>query len=83
VLIPTQLLPADLRDLQRAAVAGGITERQLIDYLERLLGAVATAPARKVLIDLSIDPVGWFTGLGNDQLPKLAKFLDQRLPRAW
>ena len=38
VLILARLLPAYLRDLQRAALAGEMPERRLIDYLERLLG---------------------------------------------
>lgn len=82
VLILAQLLPAYLRDLQRAAVAGGMPERQLIDYLERLLGVVTTAKAKKVLENLKIDPAGLFAGLGDQKLPKLAAFLEKRLPRA-
>ena len=38
MLILARLLPAYLRDLQRAALAGEMPERRLIDYLERLLG---------------------------------------------
>ena len=82
VLILAQLLPAYLEDLQRVAIAGGITERQLIDYLERLVGVVTTAKARKVLLGLGLHPAGWFAALGNEELPKLAMFLDKRLPRA-
>lgn len=82
VLILAQLLPAYLRDLRRAAIAGGMTERQLIDTLERLLGVVAPAKARKVLIGLRVEPASWFDGLGNEELPKLARFLAKRLPRA-
>ena len=77
-----QLLPAYLRDLQPAAIAGGMTERQLIDYMERLLGVVTTAKARKVLKVMRVDPAGWFAGLRTEELPKLAMFLDKRLPRA-
>ena len=82
VLILAQLLPAYLRDLQRAAIAGGMTERRLIDYLERSLGLVTTAKARKVLIGLGVDPAGWFAGFRNEEPPRLAMFLDKRLPRA-
>lgn len=82
VLILAQLLPAYLRDLQRVAVAGAMPERRLIDYLERLLGVVTTVKARKVLENLKIDPAGWFAGLGDQRLPKLAGFLAKRLPRA-
>jgi len=82
VLILAQLLPAYLRDLQRAAIAGGMTERQFIFTFERLLGVVATAKARKVLIGLRVEPASWFAGLGNEELPKLARFLAKCLPRA-
>ena len=82
VLILAQLLPAYLRDLQQAAVAGGLPERQLIDYLERLLGVITTAKAKKVLERLKIDSAALFAGLGDQTLPKLAAFLQKRRPRA-
>ena len=82
VLILARLLPAYLRDLQRAALAGEMPERRLIDYLERLLGVVTLAKAKKVLKSLKIDPAGFFAGLGDQRLPKQAAFLEKRLPRA-
>ncbi len=82
VLILSQLLPAYLRDLQQAAVAGGLPERKLIDYLERLLGVITTAKAKKVLERLKIDSAALFAGLGDQTLPKLAAFLQKRRPRA-
>jgi hypothetical protein len=81
VLILAQLLPAYLQDLERTAVAGGMPERQLIDYLERLLEVITTSKAKKVLEGLKIDPAGLFSGLGNQKLPKLAAFMGKRLPR--
>jgi hypothetical protein len=57
-------------------------ERRLIDYLERLLGVVTLAKAKKVLKSLKIDPAGFFAGLGDERLPKQAAFLEKRLPRA-
>ena len=82
MLILARLLPAYLRDLQRAALAGEMPERRLIDYLERLLGVVTLAKAKKVLKSLKIDPAGFFAGLGDQRLPKQAAFLEKRLPRA-
>lgn len=82
VLILAHLLPAYLRDLQQTAVAGGMKERQLIDYLERLLGILTTGKAKKVLASLHIDRAGLFANLGDERLPKLAAFLKKRLPRA-
>ena len=75
MLILARLLPAYLRDLQRAALAGEMPERRLIDYLERLLGVVTLAKAKKVLKSLKIDPAGFFAGLGYQRLPKQAAFL--------
>lgn len=82
VLILVQLLPAYLRDLQRAAVDGGLSERQLVGYLERLLSVVTTSKAKKVLVSLEVDPADLFAGLGDGKLPKLAAFLEKRLPRS-
>jgi len=82
VLILTKLLPAYLRDLQRTAVAAGMTERQFIDYLERLLGIVTAVKAKKVFASLKIDATKLFDGLGHKQLPKLVAFLKKRLPQA-
>lgn len=82
VMILAQLLPAYLRDLQRAAVAEGMPERLLIDYLERLLGVITTVKAKKVLEALKIDSKGLFTGLGDQKLLKLAAFQEKRLTRA-
>lgn len=82
VLILAQLLPAYLRDLQRATTEGGMQERRLIAYLERLLAIVAAAKAQKVLAALKVDAAGLFAGLGDEKLPKLTSFLKKRLPRA-
>ena len=57
-------------------------ERRLIDYLERLLGVVTLAKAKKVLKSFKIDPAGFFAGLGDQRLQKQAAFLEKRLPRA-
>jgi hypothetical protein len=46
-----------------------------------LLAVVTTAKAKKVLETLKIDPAGLFAGLGDQKLPKLAAFLEKRLPR--
>ncbi len=82
VLILAQLIPAYLRDLQQAVVAGGMSERQLIEYLERLLAVVSSAKGKKVLTSLEIAPAALYAGLGDRDLTKLTAFLEKRLPRA-
>jgi len=81
--VDSRAAPAGLlAGLARAALAGEMPERRLIDYLERLLGVVTLAKAKKVLKSLKIDPAGFFAGLGDERLPKQAAFLEKRLPRA-
>jgi hypothetical protein len=82
VLILAQLIPAYLRDLQQAVVAGGMSERQLIEYLERLLAVVSSQNGKRVLASLEIAPAALYAGLGNSALSKLTAFLEKRLPRA-
>ena len=83
VIILARLLPAYLSDLQRTAIDGGMTERQLIDYLERLLGVVTAAKAKKVLAQLNVAVTDLFVGLGDAKLPKLAGFFEKApAPRA-
>lgn len=81
VAILAQVLPAYLEDLQKAGLAGRMTERKLIDLLEQLLAVVTTAKARRVLRALRLDPHALFAGLGDSKLPKLRKFLEERLTR--
>ncbi|HAP39910.1 MAG TPA: hypothetical protein DCQ94_09140 [Nitrospira sp.] len=81
VTILAHVLPAYLEDLQVAVLAGRTPERKLIELVEQLLAVVTTAKARRVLRALQIDPPALFAGLGHTKLPKLRKFLTERLPR--
>lgn len=56
-------------------------ERKLLDFLEHLLAVVTSANSRKVWGNLKIEPREFFTGLKPNGLPKLAAFLEKRLPR--
>lgn len=82
VLILTRLIPAYLRDLQQAVAAGGMSERELINHLERLLAVVSSEKGKKVMAGLEISPAALYAGLGNRDLSKLTAFLEKRLPRA-
>lgn len=81
-LILARLLPAYLADLGRAAAAGRLEERRLLALLERLLATVTRPPAPRVLAELRIERRPLFAGLDATGLPKLAAFLEKRLPRA-
>ena len=81
VVILAQVLPAYLEDMQNAAVEGRLDERKLIEFLERLLGVVTAAKARKVLKQLQLDARSLFAGLGHENLSKLLSFVEKRLPR--
>jgi hypothetical protein len=82
VLILTQVLPAYLEDLQKAAVAGRLEERALIGFLERLLTVLTLEKAREVFKLLRLDASALFGELGDDKLQKLSAFIEKRLPRA-
>jgi len=82
VLLLARLMPAYLEDLRLAAAEGRMTERKLIDLLERLLAVVTTRNGRKAFAELRIDAHGLFAGLNPDKLPRLQAFLAKRLPRA-
>lgn len=81
VLILTRLLPAYLEDLQTAAVDEHMSERTLINLLERLLAVVTTAKAKKVFAPMQFEPVELFATLGHKKLSKLKAFLEKRVPR--
>ncbi|MFA5265705.1 MAG: hypothetical protein WC378_17945 [Opitutaceae bacterium] len=81
VVILSQVLPAYLGDLQKAAVDGRLEERKLIEFLERLLAVVSTAKARTVFRKLQLDASQLFAGLGHEKLPKIRSFIEKRLPR--
>jgi hypothetical protein len=81
VVILTRVLPAYLDDLRASAVDGRLGERNLIQFLERLLTVLTTKNGRKVFAELKIDAAGLFAGLSPDNLPKLQAFLEKRLPR--
>jgi hypothetical protein len=70
-----------LADLRASASAGRMDERKLLDFLEQLLVVVTSANGRKACADLKIEPRDFFAGLKAEGLPKLAAFLDKRLPR--
>ena len=81
VVILARIMPAYLEDLRALAADGGMDERKLIEFLEKLL-AVATSPhGRKAFADLSLAPRDFFAALKPDGLPKLQAFLEKRLPR--
>lgn len=81
VVILVQLIPAFLTDLIRAATQGRITERDLVDRLELLLATITSAKGRKVLAALRLTPQSLFHELKPGTLPKVAAFLEKRLPR--
>ncbi len=82
VLILTRLLPAYLEDIQDAAADERISERTMIDLLERLLAVVTTAKAKKVFASMRFEPTELFATLGHKKLPKLRAFLEKRVPRS-
>jgi len=82
VVILVQLMPAFLADLVSAATQGRIAERDLVDRLEFLLATITSAKGRKVLNSLRLPPKQMFQELDAGPLPKVAAFLEKRLPRS-
>ncbi|MBP6507859.1 MAG: hypothetical protein KA257_09875 [Opitutaceae bacterium] len=81
VVILAHVLPAYLEALQKAVLEGRMDERKLIEFLERLLGVVTAAKARKVFGQMQLDARALFSGLGHESLQKLQAFIDKRLSR--
>jgi len=81
VVILVRLMPAYLADLQKTAIEGGMEERKLLEFLERLLAIVTKKKAAKIFNDLQLEARVLFTGLGDKRLSKLNSFLRKRLPR--
>lgn len=81
VVILARIMPAYLEDLRALVEKGGLDERQLIEFLERLLAAVTSPPGRKACADLRFTPLDLFAELKSAGLPKLRAFLERRLPR--
>lgn len=81
VVILARVLPAYLEDLRASASAGRLDERKLLEFLEQLLAVVTSATGRKACDELNIEPRDFFRKLKSKGLPKLAAFLDKRLPR--
>jgi hypothetical protein len=82
IVVLTRVLPAYLADLRASAAAGRMTERMLLELLERLLAVVTSNDGRRACAELGIDPRTFFRALDPTGLPKLKAFLEKRLPRA-
>jgi hypothetical protein len=82
VVILARIMPAYLEDLRALVEKGGLDERKLIEFLERLLAAVASPRGRKACADLRLNVRDLFAELKTTKLPKVRTFLEKRLPRA-
>jgi hypothetical protein len=82
VRILAQLMPGYFEDLQKAAVAGRLEEKKVIELAERLLAVATAAKARKIFGLLQLDPRGLFLRLNTEKLPRLRAFFEKRLARA-
>lgn len=81
VLILAELMPAFLDDLASSVRQNRLTERALMDHLERLLTVVTSAKARRVFAALKIFPAQLFREMSGETMPKLESFLSKRIPR--
>lgn len=81
IAILARILPAYLEDLRLLVEKGGLDERKLIEFLERLLAVVTSRHGRKACADLRLDPRDLFAELRPNELSKLRTFLEKRLPR--
>lgn len=81
VRIMAAIMPGYLADLRKAVLGGHLTERDMIKLLERLLEAITSERAVRVLTKLKIAPQALFDGLEHPDMPKLQAFLTIRLPQ--
>lgn len=81
VRILSRLMPAYFQDLQGSVAARRLTERDMVNLLERLLAIVKKLKTRQILQELDIDPRNMFSGLNSAPGTKMKAFLTNRLPR--
>lgn len=81
IAILARIMPAYLEDLRLLVEKGGLDERKLIEFLERLLAIVTSPHGRRACADLRLNPLALFAELRPNELPKLKAFLEKRLPR--
>jgi hypothetical protein len=82
VVILTRILPAYLGDLQAAVISGELSERKLLEFLEKLVAIVTDESARGIFARMRLNRAILFSELSGERLPKLGGFLGNRLPRA-
>jgi hypothetical protein len=80
ILILLRVLPGYLGDLRESAAQAKLAERKLVEYLEKLLKILASKRGRKACTDVAVEPREVFAGLNPKGLPKLKRFLEERLP---
>jgi hypothetical protein len=82
VEILARIMPGYLQDLTNAVSAGDLKDRQLLDYLERLIATVTTNTAKEIFALLKLDRAVLFSELNGDAIPGVREFIKNRLPRA-
>jgi hypothetical protein len=82
VRILAQLMPAYLTDLHASVAAGRVSERDMLNLVERLLAVVTTPKACQVLRGLAILHASLFAELDAAAPSRLHSFLSKRLSRA-
>ena len=82
VRILAKLMPAYLADIHASVIADRISKRGMIDLLERLLAAVTSRKAIRVIKDLGICRMTMFSELKPEPSSKLHAFINKRLARA-
>jgi len=82
VEVLARLMPAYLADLETSVRANTTPERKFVDLLEELLTGVTPGNAGRVLAALDISRERLFAEINTDQLPRVARFMGRRLPRA-
>lgn len=82
VRILAQLMPAYLAEVQATVAAGRLDEHEMLGLLERLLHAVTSPKARRVLSALSIDSRSMFREIPAAAPSKVHAFVTKRLARA-
>lgn len=81
IVMLMRVMPAYLEDLRSLVTKGGLEERKLIEFLERLLTLLTSPHGRKACEDLRLNPRDVFAELKPTGLVKLQGFLEKRLPR--
>lgn len=81
VYILFRILPHYLNGLIASIKSGQRTERSIVNILTTLLEIISNSQNNETLKELKLEPADLFSGIPEDEYPKIANFIRHQLPR--